>query len=206
MGEPFANMEELTKALDILTSPEFIGMSPRKLGLSTVGLTGGIDILGKDYPQVNLALSLHSPFEGERQKLMPISKAYPIVKVMAAVKKYIEVTNNKVFISYLLLGGINDSDRHAKALVDLIRSQGSKSYLYHVNLIRYNPGPALVVYKRATADRVHGFQEILTKYKVPNTLRQDFGVEIEAGCGQLYAKYAKARPTKTMQGATGAIK
>ncbi len=191
MGEPFSNADEVFKAIHTLTDPKFVGMSPRKISVSTVGVVPGIERLMREFPNVNLALSLHSPFEEERTEIMPVTKAYSIKKVMEAVSKHVQTTNNKVFISYLVLGGINDTAKHAESLVKLIRNQGPKSYLYHVNLIMFNPGPTIGTFKRANPETVRKFKEILDSSHIGCTIRKDFGVEIDAACGQLYAKYSK---------------
>ena len=85
--------------------------------------------------------------------------------------------------------GLNDSLDHAKALVNLIKKQGSKTYLYHINLIRYNPGPGDSEFKRPSVGRVNKFMETLTKEGLHVTLKQNFGLDIYAACGQLYGKY-----------------
>lgn len=190
MGEPFAN-PNLWDALRILTDKDKMGMSRHKISISTVGLVPGIERLTKEFPQINLAFSLHTPFSGQRQELMPITKAYPIEVVMRAVKDYVLATNNKVFIAYALMEGTNDSLEHAEALVSLIRKQGPKSYLYHVNLIRFNPGPGTMEFKRPSVGRVSKFVEIIEKAGIQVTLRQSFGLDIYAACGQLYGKYNK---------------
>jgi 23S rRNA (adenine-C8)-methyltransferase len=190
MGEPFANIDNVFEAIKILTDPELVGLSPRKISVSTVGIVPGIERLTTEFPNVNLALSLHSPFQKEREEIMSVTKAYSIVDVMKAVNFYVKKTNNKVFISYLMLGNVNDDIEHANALYKLIKNQGPKSYLYHVNLIRFNPGPTIKEFSVTTAERIRKFQETLEKHHITSTLRQDFGVEIDAACGQLYAKYS----------------
>jgi 23S rRNA (adenine-C8)-methyltransferase len=203
MGEPFANIDNVFEAVKMLTDPNLVGLSPRKISISTVGVVPGIERLATEFPNVNLALSLHSPFQKEREEIMPVTKAYSIAAVMKAVNFYVEKTNNKVFISYLLLGGANDDVEHAEALYRLIRNQGAKSYLYHVNLIRFNPIPgsdlpngldppskSVPEFNSTTAERIKKFQETLEKHHITSTLRQNFGVEIDAACGQLYAKYS----------------
>lgn len=190
MGEPFANVDSVFEAIKILTDANLVGLSPRKISVSTVGVVPGIEKLINEFPNINLALSLHSPFQKEREEIMPVTKAYSITEIMRAVGHYVEETNNKVFISYLLLGEINDDTEHAEALYKLIKNQGSKSYLYHVNLIRFNPGPTIKEFRGTPAEKIKKFQETLEKHHITSTLRQDFGVEIDAACGQLYAKYS----------------
>lgn len=193
MGEPFANPDNLFASLNIFTDPNLIVLSPTRLSISTVGIIPGIERLIKEYPHVNLTFSLHSPFDDQRSKLMPVNNTYPINKVFQTLDKYIEATKNRVFIAYILLKDFNDSEEHAIALTNLIKANTKTSYLYHVNLIRYNPCPSEVIFEKAEPDKIKAFQEILEKSRVSNTLRQDFGVDIDAACGQLYASYAQKR-------------
>jgi len=187
MGEPFANAPNVFEALKILTDSNLCGLSPRRISVSTVGLIPGIKELAQRFPTINLAFSLHSPYPEQRKSLMPITNSYPIDKVFDTLNAYIQKTNNKVFIAYLLLAGVNDSLDHAAALAELIKNQGKKSYLYHVNLIRYNPGPSKTAFIRPDTDAVKAFQDKLHYYHITVTLRQDFGVSIAAACGQLAA-------------------
>ena len=191
MGEPFAN-PNLWDALRILTDKDKMGISRHKISISTVGLVPGIKRLTREFPQISLAFSLHTPFSEQRTELMPVTKAYSIDVVMEAVRNYVLHTNNKVFIAYALMEGINDSIEHAKMLVKLIGKQGAKSYLYHVNLIRFNPGPGTSKFKRPSIGRVSRFAEVIEKAGINVTLRQSFGLDIYAACGQLYGRYEKS--------------
>jgi len=190
MGEPFANEDNVFEALEILTSPDLMGISSRRLSVSTVGIVPGIERLSKHFPQVNLTFSLHTPFPKERLEMMPITRKYPIDEVMKAIDKHVRKNRRKVFIAYALFHGINDSIKHAYALANLINSR-KNSYLYHVNLIRYNPGSPDSRFKRPPVARVNKFREILTKKRVKHTLRQSFGANINAACGQLFGGYEK---------------
>lgn len=190
MGEPFANPEGVFEALRILTTKKLINLSPQRISISTIGVIPGITKLLSEYPQVNLAVSIHSPIPQERSRIMPINKTYPLEKVLVSIRQYIEHTHNKVFLSYLLLSGVNDSPSHAYKLVELINNFGDLSYLCHVNLIRYNPAPSKISYKRPSPETVRKFQNILAQNHISHTLRQDFGVNIDAACGQLWAKYS----------------
>ena len=190
MGEPFLNIDNLFPALKIFTDPKLIGLSPRRLSISTVGIVPGIQKLTAEYPNINLAFSLHTPFPEERSTLMPVNKTYPVSDVFAALDQYIYTTKNKVFVAYTLLKGYNDDKKHADELVKLLRSRRD-AYLYHVNLIRYNPCPSKVIFERSDPNTIKSFQDVLTDNHISNTLRQDFGVNIDAACGQLYAEYLK---------------
>ena len=189
MGEPLANPDNTFAAIDLLTASDGLALSPRRLSLSTVGIVPGIERLTRDYPNINLAFSLHNPFTAERLKLMPITRAYPIEKVLAAIDAHLAVTNHKVFIAYILLAGVNDSPRHAQALADLITATPNRKRLLHVNLIRYNATDNPTQYRKPSHSTVERFQAILTQNKVHHTMRQDFGTDIQAACGQLAANY-----------------
>lgn len=190
MGEPFAN-PNLFDALKVITDKDKMAYGQRHISISTVGLVPGIQRLQKEFPGVSLAFSLHSPFPEQRLNLMPVTKAFPIATVMKALKEFVEVTNKRVFIAYVLLENVNDSIDHAKELARLIKNQGSKSYLYHVNLIRFNPGSTFGLFKKPSTTRVDVFRKTLEHCGIKNTLRQSFGVKIDAACGQLYANYER---------------
>lgn len=190
MGEPLVN-PNFFDALRVITDEDKMGFSQRRLSVSTVGIIPGIQRLQKDFPQVSLAFSLHTPFPEQRLEIMPITKVYPIDKVMEALNQFIDITNKKVFIAYVLLDGVNDSYKHARKLAKLIKEQGKNSYLYHVNLIRFNPGSTFKPYDKPSTARVNAFRKELDMFGIKHTLRQSFGVGIDAVCGQLYGKYNK---------------
>ncbi len=187
MGEPFLN-PNIWSALGVLTDTNQIGLGQQKINISTVGIIEGINKIREAYPQINLAFSLHSPFAKQREAIMPISKQYSIEKVFSALNKHISKSNNKIFIAYALIDQVNDSIIHAKELAKLIKSQGKKWYLYHVNLIRYNPWGDVVDFKSPNNSRVNVFLEILQKSDIQVTLRKTFGDKIDAACGQLAAR------------------
>lgn len=190
MGEPFAN-PNLFDALKVITDKDKMAYGHRHISISTVGVIPGIKRLQKEYPGISLAYSLHSPFPEQRLQLMPITKAYPINDVMCALKEFVEVTNKRVFIAYVLLNEVNDSVDHAKELARLIKAQGDKRYLFHVNLIRFNPGATFKTFDKPSTNRVEVFRKTLCGLGIQNTLRQSFGIKIDAACGQLYAKYER---------------
>ncbi len=194
MGEPFAN-PHFFDAIKIITSADMLNFGQRRLSVSTVGIIPGIERLSAEYPQINLAFSLHSPFQSQRLALMPITKAYPIAHVMAVLKRNIQKNNRKIFIAYVLLDGVNDSLDHAKALVGLIKNQKEKMYLYHINVIRFNPSTSFIQYNKTSAEKVAAFRQVLADAGVNNTLRQNFGLKIDAACGQLFGKYAARKRT-----------
>lgn len=189
MGEPFSNAANVFEALDVLSNPEMFGIGQRKLNVSTVGVIPGIERLTTEFPQVNLAYSLHTPFEEQRLELMPITKAYPTSDVLNALDNHILATRRKVFLAYIFLGGVNDSEDHALGLAALINARRKDvRYLYHVNLIRYHGENSGGTFNSSTKEQIKTFTKILTEKGIQHTIRQSFGLDIEAACGQLCVK------------------
>ncbi len=189
MGEPLVNQESVFKAVEIITNPQIIAFSPKRITISTVGIVPGIERIIKDSPNINLAISLHHPNQKEREVLMPISKTYPIDQIFDATNAYIRATKNRVFIAYTLMKDTNDSSKEAHDLAKLIKSQEDTAYLYHVNLIRYHQAPSKTAFTPSDTATIKNFGEVLDKYHISHSLRQNFGHEIDAACGQLYATY-----------------
>lgn len=186
MGEPLAN-PNIFDALELLTDSAYFGLSQRKITLSTVGILPGIRKMTKAFPQVNLAFSLHSPFEKQRSALMPVNRKYSLHEVMGALGEHIDKTKRKVFIAYILMGNLNDTLSHAKAVAELLRTKTAFPHLFHVDLIPYNstdkvprrfeaPGP----------HRIRRFGDMLRAEGLSVTTRAQFGSDIDAACGQLY--------------------
>lgn len=139
MGEPLLN-PNVYEAIAHLTNPNRFNISQRRISVSTVGIIPGIQRLSKEFPQVNLAFSLHSPFEQQRARIIPAEKNYPLEEVFNVLDQHIAATKRKVFISYLVMEGENDSDGHILATSSLIKSRPHQvNHLYHVNLLRFNP-------------------------------------------------------------------
>lgn len=188
MGEPLLNSDNVFPAIKTFTDKNCFGYSDRKISLSTVGIIPEIKHLTAKFPQINLAFSLHSPFDEERSELMPVNKLYPLKQVMAVLTEHLQLTKRKIFIAYLLLKGINDSPNHAQALVKLIKSQGPLNYLYHVNLIQFHSYKEKFEFTRSSPEKLKAFGQILTDQHVDFTVRKSFGEDIRAACGQLCAK------------------
>ncbi|MBW7453614.1 Cfr family 23S rRNA (adenine(2503)-C(8))-methyltransferase [Paenibacillus sepulcri] len=186
MGEALAN-PHLFDALAMLTDPQLFGLGHRRITVSTIGLLPGIHRLMKDFPQVNLTFSLHSPFDKQRSGLMPINDRFPLQEVMDALDNHIRHTGRKVYIAYILLRGINDSTEHAEAVAELLRGRGAWEHLYHVNLIPYNSTDETAQsYSQSDRNSVNKFVQILKSRGVNVTVRTQFGSDINAACGQLY--------------------
>ncbi|GED69986.1 ribosomal RNA large subunit methyltransferase Cfr [Brevibacillus reuszeri] len=186
MGEALAN-PHIFDAMTILTDPYLFGLGHRRITISTIGLLPGIDKLTREFPQVNLTFSLHSPFDDQRSELMPINDRFPVRDVLVELDRHIRQTGRKVYIAYILLRGVNDSAEHAQAVAELLRGRGPGEHLYHVNLIPYNSTDVTPEsFHQSDKDRVQKFVSILKSKGIKVTVRTQFGTDIDAACGQLY--------------------
>ncbi|MBD5608305.1 MAG: 23S rRNA (adenine(2503)-C(2))-methyltransferase RlmN [Desulfovibrio sp.] len=178
MGEPLLNLDALIPALESLASEKGMNFSPRRLTVSTCGIPGALEKLGES-GLAYLAVSLHAPTRELREELMPGAAKWPLEDMMAALESYPLKTRERVTYEYLLLGGVNDSPDHARALAKLLSRTRGK-----VNLIVYNPVPGLP-YKRPSDETVAAFQKILFDKNIMCIVRKSRGADIEAACGQL---------------------
>ena len=182
IGEPFDNYLNICNFIKIINHPKGLNIGSRHITISTCGLVPKI-LEFSDFPyQVNLAISLHAANDEIRNKIMPISKVYPLDELMKAIKIYLDKTNRRVTFEYIMLDGVNDSVDNAMELVHLLK--GINSY---VNLIPYNETDALQ-YKRSKPLTIAKFYDILKKNNVTVTIRREFGGTISAACGQLRSK------------------
>jgi len=180
MGEPFLNYENVMDAVRVFNGKDEFNIGARHVSVSTAGIVEGIEKMAEEKLQTNLAISLHAPNNDLRSKIMPINKKYPIETVLRAVDEFVKKTNRQVMFEYLMLQGVNDSNKCAEELAELMRG-----HLYFVNLILYNPTGIFDPPPRA---RVEKFKEILKKRGVGVGERYSFGKEIKAACGQLATK------------------
>ena len=120
MGEALSNVHVFS-ALRLLSRADLFGLSPRRITISTIGIVPQMERLGREFPQVNLTLSLHSPFDDQRSDMMPINRKYPIASVMDALDRHVRLTKRKAYIAYVLIAGVNDTFAHARALAQLVR-------------------------------------------------------------------------------------
>ncbi|RJX40552.1 Cfr family 23S rRNA (adenine(2503)-C(8))-methyltransferase [Paenibacillus pinisoli] len=186
MGEALAN-PHLFHALKVMTDPGLFGLGQRRITVSTIGLLPGIQRLRREFPQINLTYSLHSPFDDQRSELMPINDRFPIRDVMLELDAHIQTTGRKVYIAYIMLRGLNDGAEHAEAVAAWLRGRGPWEHLYHVNLIPYNATEETPDYLQSDRERIRRFVQVLKSKGIQVTVRTQFGSEIKAGCGQLYA-------------------
>jgi len=180
MGEPLANMDAVVRAVRTIAAPWGLGISARKITISTVGLPAAIEKLATrlDLP-VTLALSLHAPNDTLRRELIPWSEYTTIAGLLSACRAWFEKTGREITLEYVLLGGVNDRTEHAAELAGL-----AKSLRANVNLIRYNEVGGLG-YRRPETGDVREFQRILTQRGVKAHIRASRGRDIAAACGQL---------------------
>ncbi len=179
MGEPLLNLDNVLKATEILNEEKGANIGIRRFTFSTAGIIPGIQKLLAGGYKFNLALSLHAPNDGLRSKLMPINEKYKLSELLKVLKEYREVTGRRITLEYVLLQGVNDSDKEAEQLATLVRGTD-----FHVNLISYNQTSSN--YKKSkNTDR---FFEILEKAKVNVTKRRSEGEDIKAACGMLSGK------------------
>jgi 23S rRNA (adenine2503-C2)-methyltransferase len=178
MGEPLQNADAVLEACAELHDPRGLGLSARRIAISTVGWVPGIARLAAHPLPVRLAVSLHVADDETRSRLMPINRRYPIASLMAACRRYCDSTGRRVFVEYLLLDGVNDAPADARRLAALLRDGR-----FHVNLIRYNPtaGP----YRASSRERREAFSAALADAGIEASVRRSRGADIAAACGQL---------------------
>lgn len=181
IGEPFDNYDNVMRFIKIINCGKGIDIGSRHITISTCGIIPGIKKFMNEDGQVNLAISLHAPNNELRNKLMPINKAYPLDELMTTIKEYIAKTNRRVTFEYIMLEGINDSEKEAKELVKLLK--GINCY---VNLIPYNETDN-IGFKRTKKWKILKFYDILKSNKINTTIRKEFGGKVDAACGQLRA-------------------
>ncbi|MCI5540299.1 MAG: 23S rRNA (adenine(2503)-C(2))-methyltransferase RlmN [Campylobacter lanienae] len=179
MGEPLDNLDNVSKAINILKDNDGLAIGARRQTISTSGLSTQIKKLGEMDLGVLLAISLHAVTDELREKLMPVNKAYNIASVMDAVRQFPIDMRKRVMFEYLIMDKINDNLSDAKALVKLLHGIKAK-----VNLILFNPHEGSP-YQRPSQENVEKFRDYLQSRGVTCTIRQSKGLDISAACGQL---------------------
>lgn len=179
MGEPLQNLDNVIAALKLMLDDNAYGLSRRRVTVSTCGLTLQMDKLAQAVP-VALAVSLHAPDDELRDMIMPINRKHPLADLMAACKRYLaHAPRDYITFEYVMLGGVNDSIAHAKALVKLVKGVSCK-----FNLIPFNPFADSDL-KKPEAATVKAFQDYLMGQGIVTTIRKTRGDDIDAACGQL---------------------
>ncbi|MBQ7790513.1 MAG: 23S rRNA (adenine(2503)-C(2))-methyltransferase RlmN [Bacilli bacterium] len=185
IGEPFDNFNNIKRFISVVTHNKMIGIGQRHLTISTCGLVPKIYEFADLETGVNLAISLHAPNNEIRDKIMKVNRAYKIEKLMEALDYYIEKTNRRVTIEYIMLANINDTDECARELSSLIQGK-----LMYVNLIPYNETTHFEL-KRSNDFKIKSFYDILKSNNINVTIRKEMGGNLSAACGQLRANAQK---------------
>lgn len=179
MGEPLLNYDQVLIALRLMLDDDAYGLSRRRVTVSTSGVVPFMDRLAQDCP-VALAVSLHAPNDELRDKLVPLNRKHPLRELLDACNRYLEhAPRDFITFEYIMLDGINDTDLHAKQLLDIARQVKCK-----FNLIPFNPFPQSGL-KRSSNQRVREFAQLLMDGGVVTTVRKTRGDDIDAACGQL---------------------
>lgn len=183
MGEPLANIDRLLPALEFASDVKGLGISPRRVTISTVGIPQAMEKLIQRGSKYHLAVSLHAPTDELRNAIVPVNKSIGIPKILAAADRYFEFSGRRLTYEYVLLAGVNDQVSHAKSLARQL--QGKPALL---NIIPYNPVEGLP-YQTPSRRALREFKEILEGCGINVMVRQRKGDEINAACGQLRRKF-----------------
>ncbi len=182
IGEPLDNFDNVLRFLELVNHPDGLNIGMRHISLSTCGLTEKIDKLAEYGLQLTLSVSLHAPDDATRSRIMPVNKSVGVDQLMAACKRYFDVTGRRISFEYAMIDGVNDSDAQADLLADLLAGTGS-----HVNLIPLNH---VAESPLKPSRRVRQFQQRLERRGLTVTVRRKLGGDIDASCGQLRRKAA----------------
>lgn len=181
MGEPFDNLEQVLKSLEILTSEWGFAMSPRRITVSTIGIIPGM-VTFLNNSEAHLAVSLHTPFDEERQKLMPVQVAYPLKEVISEIKSWDFGRQRRVSFEYIVFKGLNDTPRHVQELSKILNGIRCR-----INLIRFHPIPGTPL-EGTDEITLQKFKDHLNDRGILTTIRASRGQDIYAACGLLSTK------------------
>jgi 23S rRNA (adenine2503-C2)-methyltransferase len=186
MGEPMANYRAVIDSVRRLTDPELLGISPRRIVVSTSGLIPRIEELGEEKIPVTLAISLHAARDELRDVLVPINRKYPVRELVDAAQAYGEKTGRRVSYEWVMLAGVNDTERDAQELGALLKRK-----LAHVNLIPFNPVED-TPYRAPDRASVRAFREMVEAQGLNVTVRDTRGRDADAACGQLHERVMRS--------------
>jgi 23S rRNA (adenine2503-C2)-methyltransferase len=189
MGEPMANYQAVVDSVRRLSDPELLGISPRRIVISTSGLIPRIAQLGEEKIPVTLAISLHAARDELRDVLVPINRKYPVRDLVDAAQAYAGRTGRRVSYEWVMLAGVNDTQRDAKELGALLKRK-----LAHVNLIPFNPVDD-TPYRAPDRASIRAFREMVDAEGLNVTVRDTRGREADAACGQLHERVMRAKTT-----------
>lgn len=187
MGEPLLNLQNTFRSILVLGDPRRLGLGARRITVSTVGVPKGIVELGERFPQVKLAVSLHAARDDLRSELIPLNRKHPLSEVLAALREHHRITGKPATIEYVVLPGVNGSERDARDLARLLEGLPSR-----INLIEFNPFPG-VSYRKPEVRVLMAFREMIAR-SFPGSImiRRSRGADIHGACGQL--TLASGRP------------
>lgn len=191
MGEPLANLDRLLPALKVASSPQGLGISPRRVTISTVGIPAAMRRLTDECPIYNLAVSLHAPNDELRNRLVPVNRKTGLDEILTEADRYFEASGRRLTFEYVLLGGLNDAPGHAQELASRLRGRTAL-----LNVIPYNPVVGLP-YSTPSSESQHRFREILEAAGINVQFRQRKGDAINAACGQLRRSTPSVVPLAT---------
>lgn len=183
MGEPLLNYKQVLRAIERISAPEGLGMSPRRITVSTAGVAKAIKQLGDDKVRFKLALSLHAANDAKRNEIMPINDTNNIKSLIDALNYFYQQTGNEITLEYILFNNFNDSAKDADELIKIYRQIPADL----VNIIEYNPIDK-ARFEKPSEEKVEAFMQQLSKNRVNARLRRSRGKDIDAACGQLANK------------------
>ena len=185
IGEPLDNFDAVMRFLELVNSPEGLNIGMRHISLSTCGLVDKIELLAERNLQLTLSVSLHSPDNESRNKIMPVNKRWPVEQLLAACRAYFEKTGRRVSFEYTMIDGVSDAPEQAELLAKKLDGMQA-----HVNMIPLNnvEESGLKCSSHAAIER---FQKILESHGVTATVRRTLGSDIDASCGQLRRKFER---------------
>ena len=183
MGEPLMNYNNVIKAIEKITSPEGLGISPKRITVSTSGVPKMIKKLADDKVKFKLAVSLHSAIDEVRTSIMPFNENFPLKDLREALEYWYKETKSRITYEYVVWEGINDKKEDVEALIRFCKFAPSK-----VNLIEYNPIDDDASFKQASNNAIEMYQDLLERNNITVTVRRSRGKDIDAACGQLANK------------------
>jgi 23S rRNA (adenine2503-C2)-methyltransferase len=187
MGEPMANYASVVQSVRAIADPELLGISPRRIVVSTSGLIPRIEQLAEERLPVTLAISLHAARDELRDVLVPINRKYPVHELVAAAQAYAAKTGRRVSYEWVMLAGVNDTERDARELGTLLHGK-----LAHVNLIPFNPVED-TPYRAPDRASIRRFKEMIEARRLNVTVRDTRGREADAACGQLHERVMRGK-------------
>lgn len=179
MGEPMLNLRAVEGAIDVLTAEDKLGMSQRRITISTSGYVRQLKQFVDNGFKGRVAISLHAPNQELRERLMPVAKQHSLDELLEVLDEHVQNTNKRVSYEYIMIKNVNDTPQHAMELVDMFKER-----LAHINLIPYNPIRE-ETFERSPKGRIKDFCEILEKHRINHSVRFTMGDDVNAACGQL---------------------